>query len=337
MDVLILGINGFIGNALAKRLLDEEEGAYRVFGMDLHTDKIEDVLHHPRFQFVEGDISIHREWVEYHIKKCDVVFPLVAIATPADYIRKPLEVFELGFEENLKIIRLCIKYGKRVVFPSTSEVYGMCGDESFDEDESHLVTGPIRMQRWIYSTSKQLLDRVMWAYGRAGQLRFTLFRPFNWIGPRLDSLDSARIGSSRVITQFILDLVDGLPLKLVDGGRQRRCFTYLDDGIEALVRILRDEERADGEIFNVGNPANECSVAELAERLRMLYTKLTGRPAPPTERVSSRDHYGEGYQDILARKPSIRNARRRLNWEPKIPLAESVASTLDFFLQQVIN
>ena len=177
---------------------------------------------HERFHFVDADISIHKEWVEYHVKKCDVVFPLVAIATPADYIRRPLAVFELGFEQNLRIVRLCVQYGKRVIFPSTSEVYGMSSDPEFDEDESLLVTGPIRMQRWIYSTSKQLLDRVMWAYGEAGQLRFTTFRPFNWIGPKLDSLDSARIGSSRVITQFVLNLVEEKPILLVDGGRQTR-------------------------------------------------------------------------------------------------------------------
>ncbi|MDP1171573.1 NAD-dependent epimerase/dehydratase family protein, partial [Klebsiella pneumoniae] len=90
-------------------------------------------------------------------------------------------------------------------FPSTSEVYGMCQDQYFDEDTSNLVVGPVNKQRWIYSVSKQLLDRVIWAYGDKG-LKFTLFRPFNWMGPRLDRLDSARIGSSRAITQLILNL-----------------------------------------------------------------------------------------------------------------------------------
>lgn len=84
----------------------------------------------------------------------------------------------------------------------------MCSDKVFDEDRSSLVVGPINKQRWIYSVSKQLLDRVIWAYGEKQGLRFTLFRPFNWMGPRLDSLDAARIGSSRAITQLILNLHD---------------------------------------------------------------------------------------------------------------------------------
>lgn len=146
--------------------------------------------------------------------------PLVAIATPIEYTRNPLRVFELDFEENLKIVRDCVKYNKRIVFPSTSEVYGMCDDKEFDEDTSRLIVGPINKQRWIYSVSKQLLDRVIWAYGVKEGLKFTLFRPFNWMGPRLDNLDAARIGSSRAITQLILNLVEGSPIKLVDGGAQ---------------------------------------------------------------------------------------------------------------------
>lgn len=221
-NVLILGVNGFIGNALSERLLDS--GRYHVHGMDIHSNGIERLLGRPGFNFHEGDISIHREWIEYHVKKCDMVLPLVAIATPAEYTRNPLKVFELDFEENLRVIRYCAKYNKRVIFPSTSEVYGMSDDDSFDEENSRLVLGPIRKQRWIYSCCKQLLDRVIYAYGRTEGLQFTIFRPFNWIGPRLDSLSSARIGSSRAITQLILNLVEGTPIQLVDGGGTEALF-----------------------------------------------------------------------------------------------------------------
>jgi UDP-4-amino-4-deoxy-L-arabinose formyltransferase/UDP-glucuronic acid dehydrogenase (UDP-4-keto-hexauronic acid decarboxylating) len=210
--VLILGVNGFIGNHLSERLLRDDR--YEVYGLDIGSDAIDRLRSHPNFHFVEGDISIHTEWIEYHIKKCDVILPLVAIATPIEYTRNPLRVFELDFEENLKLVRYCVKYNKRVIFPSTSEVYGMCQDQNFDEDTSNLIVGPINKQRWIYSVSKQLLDRVIWAYGAKG-LKFTLFRPFNWMGPRLDRLDSARIGSSRAITQLILNLVEGTPIRLL--------------------------------------------------------------------------------------------------------------------------
>jgi len=339
-SVLILGVNGFIGNALSERLLEED--GYEVHGMDLNANHIQHLLERPGFHFAEGDIAIHREWLEYHIKKCDIIIPLVAIATPIEYVRNPLRVFELDFEENLRVIRYCAKYKKRVVFPSTSEVYGMCDEDEFDEDNSKLVLGPIRMQRWIYSCSKQLLDRVIWAYGQMEGLRFTLFRPFNWIGPKLDSLTAARIGSSRVITQLILNLVEGRPIQLVDGGHQKRCFTDVREGVECLRRIIENKKDAcDGRIINIGNPNNEASIRELAG---MLVVKFDQHPLrslfPPFagfQEVESGAYYGAGYEDVKHRRPSIRNARRLLNWEPRVGLEESVERTLNFFLREHLD
>ncbi|ELI6430972.1 MULTISPECIES: bifunctional UDP-4-amino-4-deoxy-L-arabinose formyltransferase/UDP-glucuronic acid oxidase ArnA [Aeromonas] len=338
--VLILGVNGFIGNHLTERLL--MDGRYEVYGLDIGASALERFIDHPNFHFVEGDISIHTEWIEYHIKKCDVILPLVAIATPIEYTRNPLRVFELDFEENLKIVRYCVKYNKRIIFPSTSEVYGMCDDHSFDEDESRLIVGPIHKQRWIYSVSKQLLDRVIWAYGKKEGLNFTLFRPFNWMGPRLDSLDSARIGSSRAITQLILNLVDGTPIQLVDGGAQKRCFTDIEDGIEALFRIIENKgNRCDGQIINIGSPDNEASILQMAE---VLLGKFEAHPLrhhfPPFagfKMVESKSFYGDGYQDVSHRRPSIKNARRLLDWEPTIEMEETIGKTLDFFLQGAVS
>ena len=336
MKVLILGVNGFIGHHLTARILAETD--WKVYGMDLSSERLGDVLDHSRFSYVEGDISINKEWIEYHIKKTDVVLPLVAIATPKTYVERPLDVFRLDFEENLRIVREVRHYGKRLIFPSTSEVYGMCADPEFDEETSHLVLGPINKPRWIYSCSKQLLDRVISAYGQQG-LAYTLFRPFNWIGPKLDSLETAKEGSSRVVTQFIANLVLGVPIQLVDGGSQRRCFTYVDDGIAALMKILKNEKGcADGGIFNIGHPGNDCSVRELAEQLRDIFSahpKIKGkRSVPPIVDVNSKEYYGTGYQDIQTRTPSIRRARQCLGWEPRIALRKALELTVDAFIEE---
>ena len=336
--VLILGVNGFIGNALSERLLQDD--SYEIYGIDLRSNYIKDLLGKPNFHFEEGDICINREWIEYHIRKCDIIIPLVAIATPIEYVRNPLRVFELDFEENLKIVRYCVKYKKRIIFPSTSEVYGMCDEEEFDEDNSNLIVGPIRMQRWIYSTCKQLLDRVIWAYGQKEGLKFTLFRPFNWMGPKLDSLKSARIGSSRAITQLILNLVEGTPIQLIEGGQQSRCFTDVTDGIECLYRIIENKNNlCDGKIINIGNPDNEASIKRLAEILVEKFEKHPLRskfpPFAGLKKVESMSYYGEGYQDVKFRKPSIKNAKKFIDWTPKVGLEESIENTLDFFLQEV--
>ncbi len=339
-SVLILGANGFIGSALSERLL--ASGEYEVHGMDLRSNYIEHLIGRPGFHFDEGDIRIHREWIEYHVRKCDVVLPLVAIATPIEYTRNPLGVFELDFEENLRIVRYCAKYGKRIIFPSTSEVYGMCDDEEFDEDNSRLILGPIRMQRWIYSCCKQLLDRVIWAYGQKEGLRFTLFRPFNWIGPKLDSLTSARIGSSRAITQLILNLVEGTPILLIDGGAQKRCFTDISEGVECLFRIIQNKDGiCDSRIINIGNPDNEASIRELAQMLLRKFDKHPLRsmfpPFAGIREIESGSYYGAGYQDVAHRRPSIKNAQKLLDWTPRIELEQSVEQTLDFFLREAVR
>jgi UDP-4-amino-4-deoxy-L-arabinose formyltransferase/UDP-glucuronic acid dehydrogenase (UDP-4-keto-hexauronic acid decarboxylating) len=338
-SVLILGVNGFIGSHLSEQLLAND---YEVYGMDLRATNITHLVDRPGFHYVEGDISINREWVEYHVRKCDVILPLVAIATPIEYVRNPIRVFELDFEQNLQIVRDCVKYNRRIIFPSTSETYGMCSDEFFDEDSSSLVLGPINKQRWIYSCSKQLLDRVIWAYGQRDNLDFTLFRPFNWIGPRLDTLDAARIGSSRAITQLILNLVEGTPIQLVDGGEQKRCFTDVTEGVDCLFRMIDDTDgRSTGEVINIGNPDNEASIKELAE---MIVARFDQHPLrhrfPPFAGyrvVESGKYYGKGYQDVQHRRPSIRNAKRVLGWTPAISTEDSVARTVDWFIEDHVR
>ena len=156
-NVLILGVNGFIGHHLSERILATTD--WNIFGMDMFSDRIAANIGNPRMRFFEGDITINHEWMEYHVKKSDVVLPLVAIATPATYVSDPLRVFELDFEANLHIVRLCVKHRKRILFPSSSEVYGMCKDDKFDPATSDFIYGPIDKQRWIYACSKQLLDR----------------------------------------------------------------------------------------------------------------------------------------------------------------------------------
>ncbi len=338
MKILILGVNGFIGHHLVNRILAEKPD-WQVFGMDLGTERIGAALNNPQFNFLEGDISINKEWIEYHIKKCDVIMPLVAIATPKAYVEDPIGVYNLDFEMNIQIVKQCVKYHKRVVFPSTSEVYGACTDPEFKEDESYLVVGPISKERWIYSCCKQLLDRVIYGYGTRGHLEFTLFRPFNWIGPRLDSLDTAKEGSSRVVTQFIAELLLKRPINLVDGGRQKRCFTYVDDGIAALMKILENKnDVCKNQIINIGNPRNECSVKELADILKNLFKAHPDHKNDSSFssiiEVPADTFYGKGYQDIYTRKPSIEKARSLLDWEPKIDLIESMRLTINSFLEE---
>ena len=336
--ILILGVNGFIGHHLSQRIIASTD--WEVYGMDMQSERIADLLPEKRFHFFEGDITINKEWIEYHIKKCNTVLPLVAIATPATYVREPLRVFELDFEANLPIVRACVRYRKHIVFPSTSEVYGMCADAEFDSETSNLVLGPINKPRWIYACAKQLMDRVIHAYGQQEGLDYTLFRPFNWIGAGLDSINTAKEGSSRVITQFLGHIVRGEPIKLVDGGTQKRAFTYIDDGISALLAIIENRGGiASSQIYNIGNPANNFSVRELATMMLDLarsypeYRDFAARV--DLVDTTAEGYYGVGYQDVQNRVPKIDNTCKDLDWQPRVGMDAALRHIFDAYRSHV--
>ena len=330
--ILILGVNGFIGHHLAQRILSTTR--WQIVGMDLSSNKISALLKNKRFQFHKGDITQQLKWIDRQVRACDVVLPLVAIATPATYVTDPLRVFELDFEANLPIVRACAKHGKRLIFPSTSEVYGMCTDREFDPHTSQLVLGPINKPRWIYSCAKQMMDRVIWGYGMQHHLDFTLFRPFNWIGPGQDDLHASNPGGARVVTQFLGHIVRGQPIQLVAGGSQRRSFTYIDDGIDALMRIIKNPRGvASGQIYNIGNPANNLSVRQMAK----LMLEVARADADLSERAKkvrlvstpAAEYYGEGYEDVRNRVPKIDNTCRDLAWKPRTGMCESFKHIYD--------
>jgi UDP-4-amino-4-deoxy-L-arabinose formyltransferase/UDP-glucuronic acid dehydrogenase (UDP-4-keto-hexauronic acid decarboxylating) len=139
---------------------------------------------------------------------------------------------------------------------------------------------------------------------------------------------------------LILNLVEGSPIKLIDGGRQKRCFTDISDGIEALFRVIENKNNnCDGQIVNIGNPDNEASIKDLAEMLLASFEKHPLRnhfpPFAGFREVESSTYYGKGYQDVEHRKPSIRNAQRLLNWTPTVEMGKTIDETLDFFLNTV--
>ena len=330
MRIFLLGAGGFIGSHLVEKILNDS--TYEVSAFDINISRLEKYEGNSRFTCRKGDIFDDTDYIREEIKKCDVVLPFAGVAMPSYYLTKPLWTFELDFEQNLKVVRMCAEYGKRVIFPSTSEVYGMSDGSILKEDSSSLVLGPVGKMRWIYSCSKQMMDRVITAYGKERGLQYTLFRPFNWIGPGLDRTIDAKEHRARSVTQIIYDILHRGEVSLVGGGEQRRSFTWIGDGIDALMLIIKNEGgKADGGIFNIGNPNNNYSIRDLTETIieeMKSFPDFAEKARDVKLRiVKAEKFYSDGYDDTKNRIPSIDNIMA-LGWKPTVTLKEAVRLTL---------
>jgi nucleoside-diphosphate-sugar epimerase len=329
MKILVLGAGGFIGSNLVQYLLDE--GKHEVVGVDLTDGKLAGI-EGTDFSFVQADVAASPQLLESMIADSDVVADLVAYANPSIYIESPLDVIQLNFIENVKTVDLCVKHGKRLFQYSTSEVYGKPSGDSYREDESDLVVGPVERQRWVYAASKQLLERVIHAHGLRGDLEYTIVRPFNFIGPRFDYLVPAGTrGGPRAFSHFMSALLTGGPIYLVDGGEQRRSFTHIDDA-SAAFSILLEDPRALNRAFNIGNPDNDTSIKDLVVLMLDIYEELTGhRPTNEIIEISGEEFYGVGYEDTNRVIPDV-SRLRELGWEPQYDLESTFRETMRSYL-----
>ena len=345
MKILTLGAAGFIGSHLTKRLLKER---HQVTAVDIYSDKVAEYLDHENLEFIQQDIR-SPEWnLDQAVADADLVIDLIAYANPGLYLRIPLEVFHLNFTENLKIAEACVRHSKRLIQYSTCEVYGRTAASlknagladpedpihaTFSEDTSEYILGPVSKHRWIYSSAKQLLERVLHAYGIEKGFNYTIIRPFNFIGPKIDFLPTDnKDGIPRVFSYFMDALFNGTQMKLVNGGTARRCYTYIDDAIECTYRIVQNPGGVcDRQIFNIGSPYNEISIRQMAETMREIYARKfrdSDVRLPDIVSVTGEEFYGEGYDDSDRRIPDITKARTRLGWEPVWNVHDTIEATM---------
>jgi UDP-apiose/xylose synthase len=276
------------------------------------------------------------------VDRCDAVVSLTALCNPALYNTRPLEVIDANYTDLVPLVKLCTARGRWLIHFSTCEVYGRAGRDGegrptarMSEDASALWLGPVHRERWSYACAKQLLERVIFASGRHHGLPFTIVRPFNVIGPRMDFLpDIDGAGLPRVLAAFMSALLRGEDLLLVDGGRQRRSFIFIDDFVDGVVRILERRSAAEGEIFNLGNPANDVTIAELAALLGRAYRAQVPGAAPRTRVVTAEELYGVGYDDSEERVPDIAKAEARLGFRPGTRLPEMLPAIVADYVER---
>lgn len=332
MRITILGAGGFVGSHLVEHLGDDPQ--YDILAIDVTDEKLDGILgSNTTFQAL--DIRADQVALESSIKDADVVIDLVAYANPSLYIETPLEVFDLNFTQNLRVAELCSTHERRLIQYSSAEVYGKASEGSqYSEDETDQVLGPTCKHRWIYAAAKGLLERVLHAQGMEDLLEYTIIRPFNFIGPRIDYLVApGSMGGPRVFAHFMSALLGDGPLYLVDGGTAHRAFLDIDDASRALRAVLENRDATRNQIFNVGNPANNITIRDLALLMSELYAELTGSPAASELiDVPGEEFYGEGYEDADRLPPDIRKIRQ-LGWQPSVGLRSSLKRTMRYYLE----
>jgi len=335
VNILMLGVGGFIGSNLAAHLLANSD--HVIAGIDDNDEKIADIQHE-RFTFIPGDVRRIGDKVDDLVRWADVVVDLIAYANPSIYITRPLDVVNLNLFQNLELIDRCIKHRKRLVQFSTSEVYGLSEGrrKPFSEDETNLVMGPVKKQRWIYASAKELLERIIYAHGQQDGLDFTIIRPFNFVGPKFDYLvGPGALGGPRVFSHFMSALLTGGPMQLVDGGHAHRSYTHIDDASRAIQLIIDRPSACHQEILNIGSPQNGATVRELAHLMLDLYRELTGKSSEAKlVDIAGTSFYGEGYEDCDWRIPDIRKLEA-LGWQPRINLRDTFRSTMAWYLDRI--
>jgi UDP-apiose/xylose synthase len=340
--VLLVGGGGFVGSHLVETLLNHT--SWQLLIIDQDTAKITPWLDHPRVQCHVGDYA-HWPKLDEWITQSHLVLNLAAICNPAQYVLRPLEVIQSNYDKPAQLIDACARHQKWLVHFSTSEVLGrtVYGEakrlglelpgpsEQKMDSQTGCLLGPLSESRWSYAAAKQLLERRIAAHD--GQIwPWTIIRPFNFIGPRMDYLpQSADEDTPRVLAQFLSCLQRGEPLPVVDQGLAKRCFTDIEDAMEILLSILQNPQPAWGQVLHIGNPNNEIQISDLALMMRQLYTS-TGGTDPGVVQVSGQDFYGIGYADSDRRLPELGILREIYGWEPKIGLRETFARAMHAML-----
>jgi UDP-glucose 4-epimerase len=314
MKVLITGGGGFVGSHLADAFVARGD---EVFILDTGTvKKVRHLMGNPAFHYIRDSI-FNVEILEGLIVKCDLVYHLAAVVGVEYYVGDPYEVLNVNVNGTQNVLKLAFKHQKKVVFGSTSEVYGRNPKVPWREDDDR-VLGSTRIDRWCYSTSKAVGEHFCFAYHRMG-LPVTITRYFNVYGPRLDRLDVGRI-----ITIFMGQVLRDEPLAVIGDGTQTRCFTYIDDAVRATI-AAGIAPGTDGDVFNIGTNV-ETSIAELAR----LMIDIAGAKST-IKFVTQESVYGSSYEDIPRRVPDNTKMREVLGVRADTPLREGLRRTIEWF------
>jgi UDP-glucose 4-epimerase len=314
MKVLITGGAGFLGSHLAEAFLNRGD---EVIVLDTAgAAKIEHLLGNKRLEYHNASF-MNPVVVDRLMRSVELVYHMGAVVGVEHYVTDPFKVLNVNVNGTQNVLAAAMENGARVVFSSTSEVYGRNPKVPYAEDDDR-VLGSTKIDRWCYSTSKAVGEHFCSAYHKQG-LPVTIVRYFNVYGPRLDAIDLGR-----VVTIFMGQVLRGEDVTVVGDGSQTRCFTYVSDAIRATIEAGIKGE-AIGGIFNIGTD-QEISILEFAETMIEL-----ARSPSRIRFVSQQAVYGNSYEDVRRRVPDNTRMRKILGVVPEVPLREGLRQTIGWF------
>jgi len=318
MRALITGGAGFVGSHLAEALVARGDEVHVID--NLSTGSIENIEHlkpHPTFRYTIDTIMNEPVTAEL-IDRADVVFHLAAAVGVRLIVESPVNTIETNVHGTEMVLKMANKKKKKVVITSTSEVYGKSEVVPFREDND-LVMGPTSKGRWSYACSKAIDEFLALAYHKEKRLPVVVVRLFNTVGPR----QTGRYGM--VIPNFVKQALMGHPLSVHGDGSQTRCFTYVSDVVEGLLRLAA-HDGAVGQVVNIGNDREEISILELARRVK-------ARTQSPSEiQVIPYDQaYEEGFEDMQRRVPDLGKIRALVGYEPQVHLDQILDRVIEYF------
>jgi nucleoside-diphosphate-sugar epimerase len=303
---LVAGGAGFIGSHLVKKLLKD----YKVICVDNLSSgekkNIEDIIGVPNFKFIEHDIRNLLEPEE----PIDYIFHLASRASPKDFDKYPIEISITNSLGTYNLLKLAMKKKARFLFASSSEVYGDPLEHPQKEDYYGNVN--CNGERACYDESKRFGESITMDFFRKHGIDIRIARIFNTHGPNM------RRNDGRVVPNFIIQALSGKPITIYGNGSQTRSFCYVSDMVAGLIKFMFKED-VNQRVLNIGNP-NEIKIKKLAEIIKNITksdSDIAFKPLPKG--------------DPLRRKPNIENAKKELNWEPKISLNEGLKKTIEWF------
>jgi UDP-glucose 4-epimerase len=311
VNVLVTGGGGFVGQNLIPRLV---ERGHHVVSFDIAPAG--PAAREAEWESIAGDVTdAGAVSTLFKSRRFDLVYHLAAIVGIRNYIERPFDLIDVNILGTRNVMQECLTDGIRMLFTSSSELFGRSPRIPWKEDDDRIV-GTTNVERWAYGNTKAIGEHMLFAAWKHRRFPMSIVRYFNLYG--------AAQHPTNVVPRFVCRALSGMPLLVYDDGRMQRCFTYVDDAIEATIRAAERPE-ALGEAFNVGRDT-PTTIGELADRVR----SLTGERVR-VDHIDPRAEFGRSYEDIGARTPSTVKTERLLGWKATTDLDAGLARTIAWY------